>query len=194
MMLVFSSGFLSFKRWPFSVRGFLCFCLSVFPLPRLLFGQPEEMDSFHQCKCWTWTLPLNLILRSKVRFGNSEGSLLLPVVCVCPQSPAGNCMCLCLFMCSTANTACVWIRSWTCSPFMESGGPGVLTAFAPGPVAEEPGAPVGTATSPSKKLKDKWNHLLVPVQLCLGLNATFWMQAQKWREVLRGPQDEVPLL
>lgn len=34
---------------------------------------------------------------------------------------------------------------------MESGGLGDRTAFAPGPVAEAPGAPVGTATSPSKK-------------------------------------------
>lgn len=63
-------------------------------------------------------------------------------------------MCLCLYMRSTANTACVCIRSWTCSPFMESGGLGDLTAFAPGPVAEEPGAPAGTATSPSKNPKD----------------------------------------
>lgn len=53
---------------------------------------------------------------------------------------------------------------------MESGGLGDLTAFAPGPVVEEPGAPVGTATSPSKKQKGARFHLLVPVR---GLNATF---------------------
>lgn len=77
---------------------------------------------------------------------------------------------------------------------MESGGLGDLTAFVPGPVVEEPGAPVGTATSPSKRQKDTRYHLLVPVGLCWGLSAMFWMQAQEWREVLRGSQDEVPLL
>lgn len=34
---------------------------------------------------------------------------------------------------------------------MASGVPGVRTVFAPGPVVEEPGAPVETATSRSKK-------------------------------------------
>lgn len=77
---------------------------------------------------------------------------------------------------------------------MASGGLGDLTAFAQGPVAEEPGAPAGTATSPSKTRKDTQCPLLVPVHLRLSAIATFLLQAQERREVLRGSQDEVPLL